>query len=345
MRHVDLRSDTVTQPTPAMREAMYRAEIGDDGYGEDPTVNRLEEVAAERMGKEAAVFVASGTMGNLVAILTHCGRGDEVVMGDESHIFWYENGGPATLGGIHVRTVANAPDGTLPLDKLAAAIRPDNNKFPRTKLICLENTHNRCSGKVLSREYSAEVHALGREHGVPVHLDGARLFNAAVYLGIDASRLAGEAESVQFCFSKGLSAPVGSALCGSGAFIQEARRWRQALGGGMRQAGVIAAAALVGLETMVDRLAEDHENAQVLADGLAAIPGLDLRPEEIQTNIVICRPLAMPSDLFLRRLAEHGVKAANYWGGLVRFVTHYGIERADVDHALKAVQAVMRGPE
>ena len=345
MRQVDLRSDTVTHPTPAMREAMYRAEVGDDGYGEDPTVKGLEELAAQRMGKEAAVFVSSGTMGNLAAMLTHCGRGDEIILGDESHISWYENGGPATLGGIHVRTVANAPDGTLPLDRLAAAIRPDNNKFPRTKLICLENTHNRCGGKVLSREYSAAAHALALEHGIPLHLDGARIFNAAVYLGVSPAALAREAESVQFCFSKGLAAPGGAALCGSRAFIHEARRWRQALGGGMRQAGVIAAAAMVGLETMVDRLAEDHHHARVLAEGLAGIPGLDIHPEEIQTNIVICRPVALPSDVFLRRLADQGVKAANYWGGLVRFVTHYGIERADVDYALAAVRGVMAGPE
>jgi len=345
MRLVDLRSDTVTVPTPEMREAMHRAEVGDDGYGEDPTVNRLEELAAERMGKEDAVFVASGTMGNLVAVLAHCGRGDEVILGDESHIFWYENGGPAALGGIHVRTVENAADGTLPLDRLEAAIRPENNKFPRTKLICLENTHNRCSGRVLTLEYSRAVQDLAARHEIPIHLDGARVFNAAAYLGIPAARLAGAADSVQFCFSKGLSAPVGSALCGSRPFIQEARRWRQALGGGMRQAGIVAAAAIVALETMTDRLPEDHQHARLLAEGLAQVPGIAVDSTAIQTNIIICRPTAMRSDQFIAALAAQGVRAANYWGGLVRFVTHHGIDCDDIDYVLSAVRAVLAGPE
>lgn len=345
MRLVDLRSDTVTVPTPEMRAAMQRAEVGDDGYGEDPTVNRLEAMAAERMGKEAAVFVASGTMANVAAVLAHCGRGDEVILGDESHIFWYENGGPAALGGVHVRTVANAADGTLPLDGLEAAIRPENSKFPRTKLICLENTHNRCSGRVLTVSYSREVQALATRHGVPVHLDGARLFNAAAYLGVPVAQLAATADSVQFCFSKGLSAPVGSALCGTREFIQEARRWRQALGGGMRQAGVIAAAAIVALETMVDRLPEDHHHARLLAEGLAQVPGIAVDPAAIQTNIVIFRPTTIPSERFIAALAVQGVRGANYWGGLVRFVTHHGIARTDIDYALGAVRAVMAGPE
>ncbi len=345
MPFIDLRSDTVTQPSPEMREAMYRAELGDDGYGEDPTVNRLEELAAERMGKEAAVFVSSGTMGNLVAILTHCGRGDEVVLGDESHIFWYENGGPATLGGIHVRTVANAPDGALPLPALEQAIRPDNNKFPRTKLICLENTHNRCGGKVLLPEHVTAVAELAHRQGVPLHMDGARIFNAAVALHQRPATLVREAASVQFCFSKGLAAPVGSALCGSTAFIQEARRWRQAVGGGMRQAGVIAAAGIVGLETMMERLAEDHENARYLVDGLAEIPGLLVQPAEVQTNIVLCRPQAMTSEHFIRAMAASGVKVSNYFGGVVRMVTHYGISRADVDQALQTARSVLTGVE
>ena len=345
MRPVDLRSDTVTHPTPAMREAMYRAEVGDDGWGEDPTVRRLEELAAQRLGKEAGVFVASGTMGNLIAVLTHCRRGDEVVLGDESHAFWNEVGGISSLGGVHVRTVPNQPDGTMALDGLEAAIRPDNVHFPRTGLICLENTHNRCSGRVLTPDYTSAVKQLAQRYDVPVHLDGARIFNAAVALRADPAALASEAETVQFCFSKGLSAPVGSALCGSGAFIREARRWRQAVGGGMRQAGVIAAAAIVALETMVDRLEEDHENAGYLAHGLAEIPGILINPEDIQTNIVIFRTQGIAWDAFMQRLAAQGVKISNYWGGLLRMVTHYGIEREDVDYALQAVRSVMAGPE
>ncbi|MBI2887830.1 MAG: low-specificity L-threonine aldolase [Chloroflexi bacterium] len=342
---VDLRSDTVTHPTPAMREAMYRAEVGDDGWGEDPTVHRLEELAAQRLGQEAAVFVASGTMGNLVGVLTHCGRGDEVILGDESHIFWNEVGGVSTLGGVHVRTVHNEEDGTMSLAVIEAAIRPDNVHFPRTRLICLENTHNRCSGKALTPEYTRQVVELAHGHGVSVHLDGARIFNAAVALQVSPSVLVAGADSVQFCLSKGLSAPVGSLLCGSGAFIQEARRWRQTVGGGMRQAGVIAAAGIVALETMVDRLADDHANAAYLARGLAAIPGVLIAPETIQTNIVIFRVQGIPWDAFMQRLAASGVKISNYWGGLLRMVTHYGIQREDIDQALEAVRSVMAGIE
>ena len=342
---VDLRSDTVTHPTPAMREAMYRAEVGDDGYGEDPTVHRLEELAAERLGKEAAVFVASGTMGNLVAVLTHCGRGDEAILGSESHIFWNEVGGIASLGGVHVRTVSNAPDGTLPLSAVETAIRADNIHFPRTRLICLENTHNRCSGKALTLEYTHQVAQLAQRYGLRVHLDGARIFNAAVALGVAPTSLTRDADSVQFCLSKGLSAPVGSLLCGSTEYIKEARRWRQTVGGGMRQAGVIAAAGVVALETMVDRLAEDHEHAKLLAQGLANTPGILIDPDEMQTNIVIFRIRGMASEVFIQRLAAGGVKASNYWGGLVRMVTHYGIGREDIERALEVVRGVMSGSE
>jgi len=345
MRRIDLRSDTVTRPTPEMREAMYRAEVGDDGYGEDPTVNRLEALAAERLGKEAAVFVASGTMGNLVSLLTHCNRGDEVVMGDQSHIFWYEMGAVSALGGVHVRTVANSEDGTLPLDALRTAIRPDWGKFPRTSLVCLENTQNRCGGAVLPLAYTTSVAQMAREAGVRVHMDGARVFNAAVALGVPPATVAQGADSVQFCLSKGLAAPVGSLICGSAAFIKEARRWRQAVGGAMRQAGVIAAAGIVGLERMVDRLAEDHENAQILADGLANIPGLSVDPKAVQTNIVLMRPTAADAGDYQRRLADLGVLVSNYWGGLLRAVTHHGIEREDIDAALVAFRRAMAAPE
>jgi len=251
MQVVDLRSDTVTLPSDEMRQAMARAELGDDVFGEDPTVNRLERMAAERVGKESALLVTSGTMGNLTSILTHCRRGEEVILGDQSHTFVYEGGGIAALGGVHPHTIPNQPDGTLRLEDVENAIRPDNVHFPRTKLICLENTHNRCNGAPLTPQYMAAVAALARRHRLNVHLDGARLFNAAVALGVDVKELAAPVDSLSICLSKGLAAPVGSVVCGPQAFIAEARRVRKVLGGGMRQAGVLAAAGIVALETMV----------------------------------------------------------------------------------------------
>ncbi len=343
MRIVDLRSDTVTLPTPAMREAIYRAEVGDDVFGEDPTVNRLEEMAAQRLGKEAALYVVSGTMGNLVALLTHCGRGDEFILGHISHTFLYEAGGSAALGGIHPRTVPNQPDGTLNLADVEAAIRPENVHFPRSRLICLENTHNRCGGAVLTPEYTQAVCDLAHRHGLAVHLDGARVFNAAVALGIDVKELVTDVDSVQFCLSKGLSAPVGSLLCGDEDFIYEARRSRKIVGGGMRQAGVIAAAGIVALEQMVDRMAEDHANARRLAEGLAEMPELAVDLDSVQTNIVIFELVSerlTPAEL-AARLAERGVKLLAIEGRRLRAVTHHGIEADDIEIALAAAREVM----
>jgi threonine aldolase len=285
---IDLRSDTVTLPTPAMRQAMFEAELGDDVLGEDPTVNRLEAMAAERLGKEASLFVASGTMANLVCLLAHCQRGQEAIMGHMAHTFLFEAGGAAAVGGIHPRTVPNQPDGTLDLGDVEAAIRPtDNPHHPRSRLVCLENTHNRCGGAVLTPAYMSQVRALADRHRLAIHLDGARVFNAAIALGVPVSELARDADSVSFCLSKGLSAPVGSMVCGSSALVNEARRQRKLLGGGMRQAGVLAAAGIVALETMVDRLAEDHSNARKLAEGLAGLPGIVLDPKRVETNLVI----------------------------------------------------------
>ncbi|HUW09855.1 MAG TPA: low-specificity L-threonine aldolase, partial [Anaerolineae bacterium] len=269
MLDIDLRSDTFTKPTPAMLAAMFRADVGDDVFGEDPTVNRLEAIAAERLGKEAAVFVASGTMGNLICLLAHCGRGDEVILGDQSHTYVYEQGGSSALGGIHPRPLPNQPDGTIDLDAMEGAIRGLNIHFPPTRLICLENTHNRCGGAVLTVDYMRSVGKLARDHEIALHLDGARLFNAAVALGVDVKELVADADSVTFCLSKGLAAPVGSVVCGSSDFVAQARRARKVVGGGWRQAGVIAAAGIVALEQMVDRLADDHANAKRLAEGLA----------------------------------------------------------------------------
>ncbi len=344
MQDIDLRSDTVTLPSPAMREAMHRAELGDDVFGEDPTVNRLEEMAAQRVGKEAAVFVVSGTMGNLTALLTHCQRGHEIIMGNKAHTFLYEAGGGAALGGIHPHILPNQPDGTLRLQDIEAAIRPENNPHcPRTRLVCLENTHNRCGGVVLTPEYTQRVAKLAHRHGMAVHLDGARVFNAAVALGVDVRDLTRPADSVQFCLSKGLSAPVGSLLCGSQAFIAEARRWRKMLGGGMRQAGVIAAAGIEALENMVDRLADDHANARRLAEGLAGIPGFAVDVASVQTNIVIWEltaTQATPQEV-VKKLAAEGFKILAIGGLQFRAVTHYGIEAHDVDRAVGVARQVM----
>ncbi|RLC72420.1 MAG: low-specificity L-threonine aldolase [Chloroflexi bacterium] len=343
MKVIDLRSDTVTLPTPAMREAMYRAEVGDDVFGEDPTVNRLEAMAAERMGKEAALFVVSGTMANLVSLLTHCGRGHEIIVGDLAHTFLYEQGGSAALGGIHVHTLRNQPDGTLDLQEIEGAIRADNIHFPRTRLICLENTHNRCGGVPLAPEYTDAVGDLARRHGLAVYLDGARIFNAAVALGVDVRELTRGVDTVSFCLSKGLCAPVGSLVCGTRDFIAEARRNRKIVGGGMRQAGIIAAAGIVALEQMVDRLAEDHENARRLALGLAEIPGISIDPAQVRTNIVIFDLVAerpTPAE-FAARLSADGVKVLAL-GERIRLVTHHGIDAADIDKALVAIRKVMQ---
>jgi threonine aldolase len=271
---IDLRSDTVTKPTPAMLEAMATAPVGDDVYGEDPTVTRLEAIVAELAGKEAAVFVPSGTMGNLIAVLSHCGRGDEMILGDQSHIHFYEQGGTAALGGVHPRTLRNRADGTLDLREVEAAIRGDNEHFPVTRLVCLETTQNRCGGVVLPLDYMDAAGELAHRHGLPLHVDGARLWNAAVQLGVSPARLLQGADSASLCLSKGLAAPVGSVVVGSAAFIRKVRRNRKVVGGGMRQAGVIAAAGIVAVTAMVERLADDHENARALARGLAEIEGL-----------------------------------------------------------------------
>jgi len=343
VREVDLRSDTVTLPTPAMRRAMYEAELGDDVFGEDPTVNRLEAMAAERMGKEAAMFVASGTMGNLTAMLTHCQRGHEAIMGDKAHTFLFEAGGSAVLGGIHPHTLPNQPDGTLRLEDIEAAIRPENPHHPRTRLVCLENTHNRCGGAVLTPEYTDRVGELAHRHGLAVHLDGARVFDAAVALGVDVRHLTRSVDSVQFCLSKGLSAPVGSLLCATREFIAEAQRWRKMLGGGMRQAGVIAAAGIEALDDMVDRLADDHANARRLAEGLADMPGFAVDLASVQTNIVIwdlTTDRVSPQEV-VERLGAEGVKILAIGGRQFRAVTHYGIETDDVEQAVDVARQVM----
>jgi threonine aldolase len=344
METIDLRSDTVTLPSPEMREAIYHAELGDDVFGDDPTVNRFERMAAQRVGKEAALLVVSGTMGNLVSILTHCGRGAEVILGDRCHTHIYEAGGISALGGIHPRTVPNQPDGTLRPEDIEAAIRPDNVHFPRTRLVCLENTHNRCDGAALTPEYTAQVVDLAHRRGFGVHLDGARIFNAAVALGVDVRELTRGVDSLSFCLSKGLAAPVGSVVCGSKSFIAEARRTRKVLGGGMRQAGIIAAAGIVALERMIDRIREDHENAARLAQGIARIEGLSIDLARVQTNIIYFDVTAagLKAEELVQRLGTHGVRILSTGPARLRAVTHYGITAADVNQTISVLTEVMK---
>jgi threonine aldolase len=339
MKTIDLRSDTVTLPSPEMRRAMANAELGDDVFREDPTVNRLQESAAELLGMEAALLTTSGTQSNLTALLTHCSRGEEVIVGEESHTLIFEVGGAWAVGGLGLRPVRNDERGRLEMRELRATIRGDNEHFPRTGLICLENTHNRCGGAVLNDEDLAAVRDIADGNHLPLHIDGARLFNAAVALDVPVARLAGYADSVCFSLSKGLGCPVGSILGGSRDFIAEARRYRKMLGGGMRQAGVLAAAGIYALENMVERLTEDHENARIASEGLAAIPGIALTPPP-QTNLVYFAVEGWDLGAFVRRLAEEGVLCFDE-GGRIRWVTHFGIERADIEEAVARLRSVM----
>jgi threonine aldolase len=341
---IDLRSDTVTRPTDAMRSAMAAAEVGDDVYGEDPTVNRLEALAAEMLGKEAAVLVPSGTMGNLASILAHCGRGDEMIVGDQSHIVHYEQGGAAAFGGVHPRQIPNQPDGTLRLEDIKRAIRGDDEHFPISRMVALENTHNRCGGRVLPVEYVDTVGALAHDHGLALHIDGARLWNAAVALGVPPARLVAAADSVTCCLSKALAAPVGSVIAGDAAFIRRARRARKALGGGMRQAGIVAAAGILALTEMVDRLAEDHANARLLAQGLAAIDGLSVDPSVVESNMVIVTVSdpALTAVQVASALAERGVLLNALDGTRMRVVTNYHVTSSDVERVIDAFEECVR---
>jgi threonine aldolase len=343
-RPVELRSDTFTRPTAAMRRAMYEAEVGDDVWNEDPTVLRLEERAAQLLGKQSAVFLSSGTQGNLIGLISHARPGSEVLVGDESHIFNAEAAGTAVVGGLQLRTLPNNACGGFAPETVRAAIRADDPHNPPTGCLALENSHNRCGGTVLSPREMSEIIAPVRERGIPVHLDGARVFNAAVALDVPVAALVGEVDSVTFCLSKGLGAPIGSILCGSASFLDRARHWRKLLGGGMRQVGVIAAAGLVALETGVDRLREDHENARALAEGLAEMPGIRVDLTSVQTNIVNfdIGLLEIPPERFVEQLAERGVKVAGSGGNVIRAVTSSEVTRSDIDGTLVAVSALVR---
>ncbi len=346
MEIIDLRSDTVTLPTPAMRQAMAQAPVGDDVYGEDPTVNRLQTMAAAMLGKEAALFVPSGTMGNLASILAHCTRGDEVILGNQAHTFLFEAGGISALGGVHSCQLINQPDGTLDLDDIRRAIRTDDAHQPITRLVALENTHNRCGGVALTAEYTRAVGELCHQNGLQLHLDGARLFNAAAALEVPASVLAAPADSVTFCLSKGLCAPVGSLICGTHDFIQRAHRIRKQLGGGMRQAGILAAAGIVALESMPAHLSEDHARARRLAQQLATIPGLQLDPGTPYTNMIFMSLNGDVAELDAQavadRLLKKGVKVGAVGSRRFRLVTHYWIDDVAVDRAAAAISEVLR---
>jgi threonine aldolase len=344
MAIVDLRSDTVTKPTVEMIEAMAKAEVGDDVYGEDPTINQLQDIAAEKMGKAAGLFVPSGTMGNLIAVMVHCQRGDEAIMGDKGHTFSFEAGGISALGGVFPHTLPNQADGTLKIDDILGAIRPDDIHHPVSRLVILENTQNRCGGVVLSKEYTNEVCRLAHDHELTLHIDGARIFNAAVALATSAKELVSSADSVTFCLSKGLCAPVGSVLCGSREFIDKAKRIRKMLGGGMRQAGILAAAGLVALESMVERLVDDHRRAGELANGLARIDGIQFEMGMPQTNMVfpsLGTNIKLNAAEVSKKLAGEGIKVSAVSDRRLRLVTHAWVDDEAVRQTINAFEKIL----
>lgn len=331
MRYIDLRSDTVTQPTDAMRQAMLHAEVGDDVYGEDPGVNALEAFGARLLGKQAALFVPSGTMSNLLAVMSHCQRGEGAILGNAAHIYRYEAQGSAVLGSVALQPLPMQRDGTLAFDDIKAALAPDDAHFVQTRLICLENTHN---GKVLPLSYLQEMGAFVAERGLKLHLDGARLFNAAVASETSVEVIAAPFDSISICLSKGLGAPVGSLLVGSHDFIARARRLRKMLGGGMRQAGILAQAGLFAFEQHVTRLADDHRRAKRLAEGLAALPGIELDLSLVQSNMVFLRLHEGESAPLLAFMKERGILFSGY--GELRLVTHLQINDDDIEEVIDA---------
>jgi len=341
---IDLRSDTLTQPTKTMRKAMAEAEVGDDVFSEDPTVNRLEKIAASRMGKEAAVFVPSGTMGNLISMLSHCSRGDEVILGDQSHIFLNEVGGISALGGIHPHIISNESDGTLNLETVEKKIRASDLHYPPTRVIALENTHNYCMGTPIKPEYMQQIGNLAKRYNLKIHVDGARIFNASVAMRVDVKDLVREVDSVMFCLSKGLSAPVGSLVCGNKKFIDEARKWRKMVGGGMRQSGHLAAAGIIALDELVNELKKDHSNAQALAQGLSMLRGIVLKPALIKTNIIFFsleHPALSPEE-YLKKLELQGIKMLMIEPGVFRAVLHREISEFQVEQVIRTSEELTK---
>lgn len=343
MEVIDLRSDTVTKPTEEMRQAMYRAEVGDDVYRDDPTVNRLEELAAREMGKEAALFVASGTMANQVAVMAHTKRGDEIILGEKSHIYVNEVGGIAYLAGVQAALVTEV-EGVMDARVVEQKIRPENIHYPNTSLICVENTHNMAGGRVVPLAAMKEIHDVGKRHGIPVHLDGARIYNAAAYLGVEAREIAKYCDSVNVCLSKGLCAPVGSVLAGSREFIERARKFRKMLGGGMRQAGILAAAGIVAIEKMSKRLKEDHENALLLAKGLNSLEGVSVDVGRVQTNLIMVdfAGTGLNGMQVAERLKQNGILINGSSSPVVRFAVHYYITPDDVKRTVEVVSKIIK---
>jgi threonine aldolase len=342
MHEIELRSDTTTQPTEAMRRAMHDAVVGDEGYADDPTVRRLEELAAEIVGKEASVFCVSGTLANLLGVMCHTIHGDEIICEDESHIFWYESAGLALLPAVQPFLMTGDRFRALDPEHVKAALKPLSSG-PSRRLLCLENTHNRAGGTVMPVETMKRLYDVARAGGLKVHLDGARVFNAAHALGVPVTDITRHCDSLMFCLSKGLSAPMGSMLCGSKEFIDQARKFRKAVGGGLRQSGVVAAAGIVALETMVSRLPEDHKTARVLAEGLAEIPGIDIDLESVQTNIVAydVSGTGMDAATYVKKLAAKGVKCTSHTQTRIRMVTHKDVTQADAKQALMIVRQVI----
>lgn len=344
MEYIDLRSDTVTKPTPEMREAMAEAEVGDDVYRDDPTVNRLEELAAGMMGKESALFVPSGTMGNLIALLVHCQRGDEVIIGNQSHIYLNEAGGMSALGGIQPCAIPNQKDGTLRLDDILASIRTEDVHHPITRLICLENTQNICGGVPLTPAYTRQVGELAHHYRLLLHMDGARIFNAAVAQNVTVKDLVEPADSVMFCLSKGLAAPVGSILAGSQKFVTRARHIRKMLGGGMRQVGIVAAAGIISLEKMVNRLADDHLRARKLADGLRQVNGLVVDVRSPYSNMVylnLANEVKLDSNRICEKMQLLGLLLDAENSRRFRLVTHYWIDDQAVEKTISAFREIL----
>lgn len=342
MKFIDLRSDTVTMPTEEMREAMFRAEVGDDVYGDDPTINYLEKYAAELVGKEAALFVPSGTFGNQLALLTHCRRGDEVILGEDCHIIMHEVGASAVIAGVQLRSV-KSNNGTMDPKEVESKIRLDDIHFPQTGLICMENAHS--NGRVISLDVMEDIYNTGKKYNVPVHLDGARLFNASTYLNVDVKEVTKYCDTVNFCLSKGLCAPVGSILAGSKDFIDRARKGRKLMGGGLRQAGFLGAAGLIALEKMTKRLNEDHKNALFMGEELAKIPGIKVNLDDIHINMVFfdMRETGYDSNKLVDEFMKKGIKINPEEDGLVRFVTNYWVTREDVIYVVNSLKELLQG--
>tara|TARA_X000000368_G_scaffold101454_1_gene78259 strand:- start:1444 stop:2508 length:1065 start_codon:yes stop_codon:yes gene_type:complete len=350
---IDFRSDTVTLPTDQMLNAIKNADLGDDVFQEDPTINKLEKKAANLMGKESALLVPSGTMGNLISILVHCPRGTEIILGDKAHTFYYEAGGISAFGGIHSRQLKNQTDGTLKVDDILSAIRKDNVHFPRTSAITLENTHNLCNGSPLSSNYCNAVAKIADDNNIKLHIDGARIFNASVALNEDVKKLVENVDSLTFCLSKGLSAPVGSIICGEEKFIYECRRIRKALGGGMRQAGIIAAAGIVSLDTMIDQIKKDHSNAKKLAKGISDIDGLSIDLENINTNILYfdihpqrrsdyLNKQTLKNCIYPSEIKLNNIHFFESYKNRFRLVTHSSINQSDVEKLLSALKKIVK---